>query len=82
MQYNLENNINGDAFFLVRYDDLYFDMEISRKHTEEMASGKLKFMGANLGDRKSLAKRVKYYPDNKPIVQLIARFVSNTLCSI
>lgn len=50
-------------------------MEITRKHSQNNATGKLKYLGTNSGGHGQWDMSVKIHP-NEPTVQVIARQVS------
>lgn len=71
--YVLEENKKGNSTYLLRYDNVFFNLKISRKH-DEVEKGSLKYMGTNSGGRGQWDMSVKIHP-NTPQDQLIARTV-------
>lgn len=74
VHYDLEDNKKGDATFLLRYDDVFFRLNVFREHNTKEAVGSLSYLGTNSGGRGQWDMSVKTHP-NLPQIQLIARTV-------
>lgn len=73
VHYELEDDKNGDATFLLRHNDVTFTLRIFRKHNAEVESS-VQFLCTNSGGRGQWEMTVKTHP-NTPQVQIIARTV-------
>lgn len=73
VHYELEDNKNGDATFLLRHDDVSFTLRMFRKHNAEVESS-VQYQSINSVGRGQWEMSVKTHP-NTPQVQIMARTV-------
>lgn len=71
VNYNLENNIKGNATFLIRYNDISFKLISTKKHNEQNAEGTMEYTSAGSGHFELIVKTDSSVPE----VILIARHV-------
>lgn len=75
VKYELENNNNGVATFLINFDNVLFNMEIKLNNVENKSEGKLQFMSVGSARKNHPSLRIQSHPEN-PQLQLIMFQVS------
>lgn len=81
VKYELENNINGDATFLINFDNVPFNMEIKLNNVEKKSEGKLQFTSVGSARKNHPNVRIQSHPEN-PQLQLIMFQVSEHYVNI
>lgn len=81
VKYELENNNNGVATFLINFDNVPFNMEIKLNNVEKKSEGKLQFMSIGSARKNHPSVRIQSHPEN-PQLQLIMFQVSENYVNI
>lgn len=76
VNYQLENNINGNATFLINFDEMRFLLEITGNIAEKKSTGKLQFLSVGTARHNHQSIRIKSHPNN-PQIELIIYQVRN-----